>query len=131
MANLGVKRGMVVYGQDSLDEISMSAPTSVCEVKDGGFTSYEITPEQFGFVRCDKAELAGGSPAENAAITRSILDGREKGPKRGAVCMNAGAALYIAGKADSLEEGVRLAESLIDSGAALRKLEDFIRESNA
>lgn len=131
MANLGVKRGMVVYGQDSLDEISMSAPTSVCEVKDGGFTSYEITPEQFGFARCDKAELAGGSPAENAAITRSILDGREKGPKRGAVCMNAGAALYIAGKADSLEEGVRLAESLIDSGAALRKLEDFIRESNA
>ncbi|HIZ82939.1 MAG TPA: anthranilate phosphoribosyltransferase [Firmicutes bacterium] len=131
MANLGVKRGMVVYGQDSLDEISMSAPTSVCEVKGGGFTSYEITPEQFGFARCDKAELAGGSPAENAAITRSILDGREKGPKRGAVCMNAGAALYIAGKADSLEEGVRLAESLIDSGAALRKLEDFIRESNA
>lgn len=131
MANLGVKRGMVVYGQDSLDEISMSAPTSVCEVKDGGFTSYEITPEQFGFVRCDKKELAGGSPAENAAITRSILDGREKGPKRGAVCMNAGAALYIAGKADSLEEGVRLAESLIDSGAALMKLEDFIRESNA
>ena len=119
MANLGVNRGMVVYGQDSLDEISMCAPTSVCEIRDGKFTSYEITPEQFGYERCEKGALTGGTPAENAEITKAILKGEEKGPKRQAVCLNAGAALYIAGKAASIEEGVKLAESLIDSGAAL------------
>ena len=121
MANLGVNRGMVVYGQDSLDEISMCAPTSVCEIRDGKFTSYEITPEQFGYERCEKGALTGGTPAENAEITKAILKGEEKGPKRQAVCLNAGAALYIAGKAASIEEGVKLAESLIDSGAALKK----------
>ena len=120
MANLGVNRGMVVYGQDSLDEISMCAPTSVCEIRDGKFTSYEITPEQFGYERCEKGALTGGTPAENAEITKAILKGEEKGPKRQAVCLNAGAALYIAGKAASIEEGVKLAESLIDSGAALK-----------
>lgn len=130
MAKLGVRRGMVVYGQDKLDEISMSAPTAVCEVRDGAFTSYTVAPEQFGYARCEKADLAGGSPQENAAITRAVLDGRETGPKRGAVCMNAGAALYIAGKAGTLEEGVRLAETIVDSGAALDMLEAFIRESN-
>ena len=131
MANLGVKRGMVVYGRDRLDEISMSAETTVCEVQDGSFKTYAVSPEQFGYARCGKEELAGGSPADNAAITRAILDGREQGPKRGAVCMNAGAAFYLAGKAGSLEAGVRLAEKMIDSGAALARLEDFIRESNA
>lgn len=130
MANLGVNRGMVVYGQDSLDEISMYAPTSVCEIRDGKFTSYEITPEQFGYERCEKGALTGGTPAENAEITKAILKGEEKGPKRQAVCLNAGAALYIAGKAASIEEGVKLAESLIDSGAALKKLEEFIEETN-
>ena len=130
MANLGVNRGMVVYGQDSLDEISMCAPTSVCEIRDGKFTSYEITPEQFGYERCEKGALTGGTPAENAAITKAILKGEEKGPKRQAVCLNAGAALYIAGKAASIEEGVKLAESLIDSGAALKKLEEFVEETN-
>lgn len=95
MANLGVNRGMVVYGQDSLDEISMCAPTSVCEIRDGKFTSYEITPEQFGYERCEKGALTGGTPAENAEITKAILKGEEKGPKRQAVCLNAGAALYI------------------------------------
>lgn len=130
MANLGVNRGMVVYGQDSLDEISMCAPTSVCEIRDGKFTSYEITPEQFGYERCEKGALTGGTPAENAEITKAILKGEEKGPKRQAVCLNAGAALYIAGKAASIEEGVKLAESLIDSGAALKKLEEFIEETN-
>ena len=123
MANLGVNRGMVVYGQDSLDEISMCAPTSVCEIRDGKFTSYEITPEQFGYERCEKGALTGGTPAENAEITKAILKGEEKGPKRQAVCLNAGAALYIAGKAASIEEGVKLAESLIDSGSALKILE--------
>ena len=130
MMKLGVKRGMVVYGQDKLDEISMSAPTSVCEIKDGWFQSYTISPEDFGYPRCDKEELKGGTPQENAKITRDILEGREKGPKRQAVCLNAGAALYITGKADSMKEGVRLAEELIDSQAALKKLEAFISESN-
>lgn len=130
MANLGVNRGMVVYGQESLDEISMCAPTSVCEIRDGKFTSYEITPEQFGYERCEKGALTGGTPAENAEITKAILKGEEKGPKRQAVCLNAGAALYIAGKAASIEEGVKLAEFLIDNGAALKKLEEFVEETN-
>lgn len=130
MAKLGVSRGMVVYGKDSLDEISMCAPTAVCEIKDGWFQSYELTPEQFGYERCDRSQLTGGSPQENAEITKAILEGREKGAKRQAVCLNAGAALYITGKAEMIEQGVRMAESLIDDGSALRKLEEFITESN-
>ena len=130
MANLGVTRGMVVFGQDKLDEISMSAPTTVCEIKEGTFTSYELTPEQFGYARCQKEELVGGTPAENSEITRKILSGEEKGAKRKAVCLNAGAALYIAGKAESMKAGVKMAEELIDSGAALTKLNQFIEESN-
>lgn len=129
MANLGVNRGMVVYGQDKLDEISMCAPTSVCEIKDGKFTSYEITPEQFGYERCEKGALTGGTPAENAQITLDILSGKEKGSKRQAVCLNAGAAIYIGGKAASIEEGVRMAEKIIDDGLALKKLEQFKEES--
>ncbi len=131
MGKLGVRRGMVVYGQDKLDEISMSAPTSVCEIKDGWFQSYVITPEQFGYSRCGKEELKGGTPEENAEITRAILSGKERGAKRNAVCLNAGAALYITGKAETMEAGVRLAEELIDSGKAMEKLEAFIRESQA
>ncbi|MBP3311510.1 MAG: anthranilate phosphoribosyltransferase [Butyricicoccus sp.] len=132
MHKLGVTRGMVVYGEDKLDEISMSAPTSVCEITaDGGYRSYVITPEQFGYTRCDKAALEGGTPEENAEITRAILSGAEQGAKRQAVCLNAGAALYLAGKAATLEVGVRLAEQTIDSGAAAKQLERFIEESNA
>lgn len=131
MENLGVTKGMVVYGQDKLDEISMCAPTSVCEIRDGKFTSYEIAPEQFGYTRCKKDALKGGTPQENAEITRNILNGADKGPKRQAVCLNAGAALYIAGKAETMEQGVRMAEELIDSGAAQKKLEEFVNESNA
>jgi anthranilate phosphoribosyltransferase len=130
MAKLGVKRGLVVYGQDSLDEISMSAPTSVCEIRDGWFQSYELTPEQFGYTRCDKSELVGGTPEENARITLDILTGKERGAKRQAVCLNAGAALYIGGKAESIAAGVVLAEELIDSGAAKAKLDEFILQSN-
>ena len=130
MAKLGVVKGMVVYGQDKLDEVSMSAPTTVCEIRDGWFQSYQIRPEQFGYNSCAKEELAGGTPEENAQITRDILEGREKGPKRQAVCLNAGASLYITGKAKTIEEGVRMAESLIDSGAAVKKLEEFIYETN-
>lgn len=130
MMKLGVRRGMVVYGQDSLDEISMSAPTSICEIKDGWFQSYEITPEQFGYSRCNKEELVGGTPQDNAAITRAILQGEDRGPKRCAVYLNAGAALYITGVTSTMEEGVRLAEQLIDEGKAAKKLEEFIQESN-
>lgn len=130
MMKLGVRRGMVVYGQDSLDEISMSAPTSICEIKDGWFQSYEIIPEQFGYTRCNKEELVGGTPQDNAAITRAILHGEDRGPKRCAVCLNAGAALYITGVTSTMEEGVRLAEQLIDEGKAAKKLEEFIQESN-
>ena len=131
MMKLGVTRGMVVYGQDSLDEISMSAPTSVCEIRNGWFQSYELTPEQFGYTRCAREELQGGTPEENARITRSILNGSERGAKRQAVCLNVGASLYITGKTGTIEEGVAMAEQLIDSGAAAAKLEEFIRESNA
>lgn len=129
LINLGVKRGMVVFGMDKLDEISMSAPTKVCEFKDGWFKTYIIQPEDFGFERCTKEELKGGTPEENAKITRAILQG-EKGPKRNAVLMNAGAALYIGDKAASLAEGIELAAKLIDSGKAYEALEKLIEVSN-
>ncbi len=128
LIDLGVRRGMVVYGKDKLDEISMSAPTKVCEFKDGWFRSYTISPEDFGLTRCEKKELVGGTPAENAAITRAILGG-ERGPKRDAVLMNAGASLCIGGKADNMAEGVKLAGEIIDSGKALETLENFIKVS--
>ena len=129
LVDLGVKRGMVVYGMDTLDEISLSAPTKVCEIRDGWFKSSIITPEDFGFERCTKDDLKGGTPAENAAITRAILGG-EKGHKRNAVLMNAGASLYIGGKADSMRDGIALAADIIDSGKALVTLEKFIEVSN-
>ncbi len=129
LVNLGVKRGMVVYGMDKLDEISASAPTKICEIREGWFKSYLITPEELGLARCKKEDLAGGSPEENAAITRALLKG-EQGPKRTAVLMNAGAALYIGGKAESLKAGIALAAELLDSGRALETLERFIEASN-
>lgn len=129
LINLGVKRGMVVYGQDKLDEISMSAPTKICEFKDGWFRSYVIAPEDFGFERCRKEDLVGGTPEENAEITRSVLNG-EQGPRRNAVLMNAGAALYLCGKAETLKDGVLLAGELIDSGKAAAVLEKLIEVSN-
>lgn len=129
LSNLGVKRAMVVYGQDCLDEISLSAPTSVCEVKDGKYTRYVITPEQFGFKRCVKEDLVGGDPEYNAKITREILNGK-KGPQRDAVLLNAGAAIYIAGRSETMQEGIELAAKLIDEGKALAKLEQFIEETN-
>jgi len=129
MANLGVKNAMVVYGQDGFDEISISAPTSVCEVKNGWLRSYEITPEQFGFTRCSKSDITGGNAEENAKIMRGILNG-EISPKRDAAVLNAAAALYIA-KGISFEEAVNLAQDIIDSGKALAQLEAFIKESNA
>ena len=128
MNNLGVKRGMVVYGMDQLDEISMSAPTKVCEIRDGSYRTYEICPEDFGFVRCRKEDLTGGTPRENAKITMEILNGK-KGAKRDAVALNSGAALYLSGKVPTMKEGVRMAQELLDSGAARKKLDEFIQES--
>ena len=129
LVSLGIKRGMVVYGQDKLDEISLSAPTTICEIRDGWYRTSVITPEEFGFERCTKDDLKGGTPAENAEITRSILRG-EKGHKRNAVLMNAGAALYIAGEAEDMKSGIALAAELIDSGKALDTLEKLIEVSN-
>ena len=127
--NLGVKRAMVVYGMDKMDEISASSETFVCELNNGNYKSYTIKPEDFGLASCTKEDLVGGTPEENAQITLAILKG-EKGPKRNAVLLNSGAALYIGGKADSLADGVKLAAELIDSGKALAKLEEFKTESN-
>lgn len=129
LANLGVKRAMVVYGKDKLDEISMSAPTKVSEVNNGWYKTYEITPEKFGLTSCAKEDLLGGTPEENAQITRDILSG-VKGPKRDAVLMNAGASLYVYGKAETMAEGIKMAEELIDSGKAMEVLEKFIEVSN-
>ena len=129
LLDLGIRRGMVVYGQDKLDEISMSAATTVCEIRDGWFRTFVLTPEEFGFERCSKEDLKGGTPKENADITLAILKG-EKGPKRNAVLLNAGAALYIGEKADSIKAGIALAEELIDSGKALDTLYRLIEGSN-
>jgi len=129
LLDLGIRRGMVVYGQDKLDEISMSAATTVCEIRDGWFRTFVLTPEEFGFERCSKEDLKGGTPKENAEITLAILKG-EKDPKRNAVLLNAGAALYIGEKADSIKAGIALAEELIDSGKALDTLQKLIEGSN-
>lgn len=128
---LGVKRALVVYGQDRLDEISVSAKTTVCELKDGYYRTTEIAPEDFGLERGRKEDLVGGTPAENAEITRQILSGTLQGSKRTAVLLNAGAALYVGGKAESIGEGVKLAAELIDSGKAAAVLEQYIQASNA
>ena len=125
LINLGVKRGMVVYGRDKLDEISLSAPTSICEINDGWIKNFVITPEEFGFERCTKEDLRGGNPEDNAAITLAILRG-EKSHKRNAVLLNAGAALYVGGKAENFKSGVKLAAELIDSGKALDTLKKFV-----
>lgn len=129
LINLGVRRGMVVYGQDKLDEISLSSPTTVSEIRDGWYRTSVIRPEDFGLERCAKEELKGGTPAENAQITLDILRGA-KGHKRNAVLLNAGASLYIAGKAETMQEGITLAAELIDSGKALATLQKFIEVSN-
>ena len=129
LANMGVKRGLVVYGMDKLDEISLSAATKICEIKDGYYRSFMISPEDFGFKKCSKKDLEGGTPAENAQITRDILDGAQ-GPKTDAVLLNAGAALYVAGKADSIADGIELARATIASGAASKTLDQFIIVSN-
>ena len=129
LANLGVQRGMVVYGKDGLDEISVSAPTAVCEIQDGQLTTYEITPEEFGLERCQKEDLAGGTAEDNAQITKAILSG-EKGPKRNAVLLNSAAAIHIARPFISIKEAIKMAEELIDSGKAMEQLEAFVKLTN-
>ena len=129
LSNLGVKKGMVVYGQEKLDEISICGPTSVCAFHNGQFKSYTITPEGTGLKRYDKGELLGGTPQENAQITRDILSGKERGAKRDAAVINAAAALFVAGKTTGMKDAVKLAEDTIDSGKAAAKLEEFIRLS--
>ena len=131
LKSLGAKRALVVYGEDKLDEISVSSETFVAELKeDGTITTYEIKPEDFGFARGTKADIVGGTPAENAEVTRGILEGKITDVRKSVVCMNAGAAIYAAGKAKTIEEGVGQAKHLIESGAALEKLNQFVEASN-
>lgn len=130
LSNIGVKRGMTVFGMDGLDEISASDKTYVCEFRDGWFKEYELEPEDFGYKKCDKSELEGGTPEENAEITRNILNGTLRDGKRNAVCLNAGAAIYVAGKADSLAEGIKIAEETIDSGKAIERMNEIVAFSN-
>ena len=129
LINLGIRRGMVVYGEDKLDEISLSSGTRVCEIRDGWYKTYRIAPEDFGFDRCSKEDLRGGTPEENARIALAVLNG-ERGFKRNTVLMNAGAALYLGGKADSMKTGIALAAEIIDSGKALHTLQKLIEVSN-
>jgi anthranilate phosphoribosyltransferase len=129
LIKLGVENGMVVYGQDKLDEISVGAPTTVCEIKNGYCRSFEMSPDEFGLPMGKREDLTGGTPAQNAAVTRSVLNG-EEGTRRNAVLINAGSALYIAGKAGDIGRGIDLAARTIDSGAAASKLDEFIKASN-
>ena len=127
--NLGVKSALSVYGIDGMDEISVSDKTCVCEIRDGEIKSYEIDPSEFGFEKCSIEDLVGGDPKENARITLDILKG-QKGPKRNAVVLNSAAGLYVAGAAESIGDGVKIAEDMIDSGKALQQLENFIEFTN-
>lgn len=131
LSALGVKRGLVVYGQDRLDEISASAPTTICEIRDGFYRTLVIQPEDFGLTRGTKDEIVGGTAADNAEITRGILNGTITGTKRNIVLLNAGAALYVAKAADSLADGIKLAAELIDSRKALDTLNKVIEVSNS
>ena len=130
LTSLGVKNGMVVYGREKLDELSTAGETAVCEFNNGEYSSYVLTTEQFGLTRSTKQDLEGGTPEENAAITRDILSGKDKGPKYETVLMNAGAALYIAGKATDIADGIEKARELIDNGEALKAMERFVDLSN-
>ena len=131
LSNLGVTRGVAVCGEDGLDEITLTGETDVHEIRFGEITSYTITPEQFGLSRCPLADLIGGTPEENAQITMDILTGKETGAKRDVVLMNAGMALYLGIDGITLAEGVEKAKELIESGAALKKYEEFREATKA
>ena len=130
LSKMGVKRAFVVYGQDRLDEISPSAPTTICELKDGYYRTFEICPEDFALKRGEKSEIVGGTPEENATITRDILSGKTQGTRRNAVLLNAGAGIYIGGKAESFKEGVSIASYILNNGGGLKVLEKFAEVSN-
>ncbi|MGI6032962.1 MAG: anthranilate phosphoribosyltransferase [Coriobacteriales bacterium] len=130
LVKLGVDRGMVVYGTSVLDELSCAGPTDICEIRDGFYRTSTVEPGQFGFAACTRDDLKGGTPEENAQITRDILSGALTGPKRDTVLMNAGAGLYVGGAAPTLEEGVRQAAEFVDSGRALETMNAYIAESN-
>lgn len=130
LSNLGVTRGVAVCGEDGLDEITLTGETDVHEIRFGEITSYSITPEQFGLRRCALQELIGGTPEENAQIARDILTGKERGPKRDIVVMNAGMSLYLGKDGISLEEGVQMAQDILDSGKAYKKLQQFVKLTN-
>jgi anthranilate phosphoribosyltransferase len=127
LSNLGVKHALVVYGHDGLDELSVSSATTICEVRDGFQKTSVVTPEEFGFPRCDKAELVGGSPSDNAEITKNILSGKEKGAKRNAVILNSAASIHIAKPEISIADGIKTAADIIDSGTAYRQMELFVK----
>lgn len=126
LKNLGAKRAFVVHGHDGLDEISVCAPTRISELRDGLVRTYDITPEQFFGKQSDPKDLVGGTPEDNAKITKKILEG-EKGPKRDVILLNASAALVAAGKAEDFQEGITFAEASVDEGKAAEKLESLIR----
>ena len=130
LSNLGVIRGVAVCGEDGLDEITLTGETDVYEIRFGEITSYTITPEQFGLRRCALQELVGGTPEENAQISKDILTGKEKGPKRDIVVMNAGMSLYLGKDGISLEEGIQMAQDILDSGKAYEKLQEFVKLTN-
>lgn len=127
LQRMGVRNALVVYGRDGLDEISVSDETFCCELRDGRFSEYVITPEQFGLRRSGHDELVGGGPEENAGITRSVLSGDERGAKRDAVLINAGAGLYTCGRAGSIAEGIAMAAEAIDSGRTMACLDEYVR----
>ena len=126
----GVRRGMVVYGQARLDELSTCCDTSVCEFEAGGAVrTYTLRPEELGLARCEKADLVGGTAQENAVVTREILAGKICDGRRDTVLLNAAAGLYVAGAVRTLEDGLARACELVDSGAALATLEAYVRAS--
>jgi anthranilate phosphoribosyltransferase len=130
LSNLGVVRGLVVSGSDGMDEVTLTGATHLCEIRYGELVSYDITPEQFGFSRCDMKALQGGTPKENAQIVENILRGIEKGPKRDVVILNSAMALYLGIDNCTVNDCVELATELIDSGKAYAKLEKFRRLTN-
>ena len=126
LSNLGVVRGLVVNGSDGLDEATMTGATHMCEIREGKFRTYDLTPEALGMRRCTLQDLVGGTPEENARISRDILTGRLKGPKRDAVILNSALSLYLGIDDCSIPECVKMANEIIDSGKAGDKLEQFV-----
>jgi anthranilate phosphoribosyltransferase len=131
LQKLGSRRVLIVHGHDGMDEITLTTTTRCSELKDGVVRTYDIDPTRYFGDFCAPEDLAGGAPADNAAITRGILSGGIRGPKRNIVLINAAASLIAAGLAGSLEEGIRKSEAAIDSGAALDKLDRLIVYSRA